>query len=49
MQNSPDIVEKYRSGQESVLGYLVGQVMKKTSGKANPELVQKILREQLNP
>jgi len=48
LQNSPDIVEKFCSGQESVLGYLVGQVMKKTSGKANPELVQKILREQLN-
>ncbi|MCX5850449.1 MAG: Asp-tRNA(Asn)/Glu-tRNA(Gln) amidotransferase subunit GatB, partial [Deltaproteobacteria bacterium] len=32
-------VEEYRSGKEAVFGYLVGQVMKKTRGKANPQLV----------
>ena len=37
----------FRAGQEKVLGFLVGQVMKESKGKANPSAVQKILREKL--
>lgn len=37
----------YRSGQEKVLGFLVGQVMKESKGKANPSAVQDILRAKL--
>lgn len=37
----------YKSGQEKVLGFLVGQVMKESHGKANPASVQKILKEKL--
>jgi aspartyl-tRNA(Asn)/glutamyl-tRNA(Gln) amidotransferase subunit B len=40
-------VEKYRSGKKGVLGFFVGQVMKKTGGKANPKLVNQILTELL--
>ncbi len=37
----------YRSGQEKVLGFLVGQVMKESKGKANPSAVQDILKAKL--
>lgn len=39
--------DDYRSGQEKVLGFLVGQVMKESKGKANPSAVQDILRAKL--
>lgn len=40
-------VEQYRSGKTQVIGYLVGQVMKASKGKANPQQVNSILREKL--
>ena len=40
-------VEEYRDGKEKLLGFFVGQVMKQTQGKANPKLVNKVLREKL--
>ncbi len=40
-------VEKYRSGQKQVVGFLVGQVMKKSQGRANPGLVQQIIEREL--
>ena len=39
--------EDFKSGQEKVLGFLVGQVMKESHGKANPSSVQEILRNKL--
>lgn len=39
--------EDYKSGQEKVLGFLVGQVMKESHGKANPSAVQEILKAKL--
>lgn len=36
-----------KSGNEKVIGFLVGQVMKKSQGKANPELAQKLIRERI--
>ncbi|MEW5924876.1 MAG: Asp-tRNA(Asn)/Glu-tRNA(Gln) amidotransferase subunit GatB, partial [Candidatus Zixiibacteriota bacterium] len=41
-------VRKYLSGKNRLFDHFVGQVMKQTEGKANPELVNKILREKLN-
>ena len=41
-------VEKYLSGKETVLGWLVGQVMKETRGKANPNLAREALLRQLS-
>jgi aspartyl-tRNA(Asn)/glutamyl-tRNA(Gln) amidotransferase subunit B len=40
-------VASYKAGKEGVLGYLVGQVMKETQGKANPKIVNELLREKL--
>ena len=44
---NPEVVEKYRSGQQSVRGFLVGQIMKESQGRANPGIVQKLLDELL--
>ncbi len=44
---NPATVSDYRSGKEKALGFLVGQVMKLSGGKANPELVNRLLREKL--
>ena len=41
------VVSDYRAGKKSAFGYLVGQVMKKTEGKANPELVNEMLKEKI--
>ena len=44
---NPEQVETYRGGKEGVLGFLVGQVMKETGGKADPKVVNRLLREKL--
>lgn len=43
----PDEVAKYRAGKESVLGWLMGQVMRETRGKGNPALVRALLAKAL--
>jgi len=43
----PAQVAEFRAGKERVLGFLVGQVMKATGGKANPQVVQELLRKAL--
>lgn len=45
---NPGPVEQFRGGKEGVLGFLVGQVMKKTGGAANPKEVGDLLRERLS-
>jgi aspartyl-tRNA(Asn)/glutamyl-tRNA(Gln) amidotransferase subunit B len=40
-------VADFKDGNEKVIGFLVGQVMKKSQGKANPELAQKLIRERI--
>jgi aspartyl-tRNA(Asn)/glutamyl-tRNA(Gln) amidotransferase subunit B len=44
---NPDAVEQFRSGKDTVIGFLVGQVMKKSGGSANPKLATELLRERL--
>ena len=44
---NPGQVEAYRGGKEGLLGFFVGQVMKETEGRANPKLVNELLREKL--
>jgi aspartyl-tRNA(Asn)/glutamyl-tRNA(Gln) amidotransferase subunit B len=44
---NPGQVESYRSGKEGLLGFFVGQVMRETGGKANPKVVNELLRERL--
>ncbi len=41
-------IEQYRGGQEKVFGYFVGQVMKATQGKANPQQVNDLLKQKLD-
>ncbi len=43
----PEAVENFRKGKENALKFLVGQVMRKTRGRANPQLVNELLRERL--
>jgi aspartyl-tRNA(Asn)/glutamyl-tRNA(Gln) amidotransferase subunit B len=45
---NPKSVEDYLAGKENAFGYLVGQVMKATKGRANPGLVNKLLQEKLS-
>jgi aspartyl-tRNA(Asn)/glutamyl-tRNA(Gln) amidotransferase subunit B len=45
---NPGEVERYRGGEEKLLGFFVGQVMKLTKGKANPKLVNELLRKKLS-
>jgi aspartyl-tRNA(Asn)/glutamyl-tRNA(Gln) amidotransferase subunit B len=44
---NPGQVEAYRGGKEGLLGFFVGQVMKRTGGKASPQAVNELLREKL--
>jgi aspartyl-tRNA(Asn)/glutamyl-tRNA(Gln) amidotransferase subunit B len=44
---NPGQTKEYRSGKEKLFGFFVGQVMKATQGKANPALVNQILKEEL--
>ena len=44
----PEQVEQYRAGKTKVIGFLVGQVMKQTGGKADPKQVNQLLRERLD-
>ena len=45
---NPGPVEQFRGGKEGVLGFLVGQVMNKSRGAANPQEAQRLLRERLS-
>ncbi len=47
MKQNPKAVEQYRSGKKGVMGYFIGQVMKATRGKADPKIVQEIVRKLL--
>ncbi len=44
---NPQSVADFHAGKDRALGFLVGQVMKETKGKANPGLVNKLLKEKL--
>ncbi len=47
VKDNKSVVEDYEAGKESAIQYLVGQVMKETKGQANPQEVNKILKERL--
>jgi aspartyl-tRNA(Asn)/glutamyl-tRNA(Gln) amidotransferase subunit B len=44
----PDAVAQFRAGKQATFGFLVGQAMKASGGKANPKLVSELLRKALN-
>lgn len=43
LDENPESVEQYRNGKDRVVGFLVGQVMKKSRGKANPQMANELL------
>ncbi|MDO4541893.1 MAG: Asp-tRNA(Asn)/Glu-tRNA(Gln) amidotransferase GatCAB subunit B, partial [Bacillota bacterium] len=47
LDNNGKTVEEYKSGKEKVLSFLVGQCMKELKGKADPGIINKLLREEL--
>jgi aspartyl-tRNA(Asn)/glutamyl-tRNA(Gln) amidotransferase subunit B len=48
IENNPSQVDAYKSGKDKLFGFFVGQVMKETQGKANPQSVNEILRKLLS-
>jgi aspartyl-tRNA(Asn)/glutamyl-tRNA(Gln) amidotransferase subunit B len=46
--DNPGEVEKYKGGKKKLFGFFVGQVMKETRGKANPQVVNEILKKRLD-
>ena len=48
IQNNAEKVTEYKSGKEKLFGFFVGQAMKESKGKGNPQLINKILKEKLN-
>jgi aspartyl-tRNA(Asn)/glutamyl-tRNA(Gln) amidotransferase subunit B len=48
LASSPKQIEQYRGGQQKLLGFFVGQVMKATQGKANPGQVNELLKKKLD-
>jgi aspartyl-tRNA(Asn)/glutamyl-tRNA(Gln) amidotransferase subunit B len=41
-------VEAYKNGKTKLMGFFVGQVMRETKGKADPKIVNRLLREKLS-
>jgi aspartyl-tRNA(Asn)/glutamyl-tRNA(Gln) amidotransferase subunit B len=48
LQKNDDKVQEYRGGKEKLFGFFVGQVMRATQGKANPQLVNQLLKARLD-
>ena len=47
LATNSDKIQEYQDGKEKILGWFVGQVMQATQGKANPKIVNELLREKL--
>ena len=48
MQENPQSVEDYKAGKEKAIGFLFGQAMKQTKGKANPQMLNQMFKEELS-
>ena len=48
LERCPEQVEMYRAGKTKVIGFLMGQVMRESRGKANPEVTTRLLKEELS-
>lgn len=48
LQANPQSIADYKAGKDRALGFLVGQAMKETKGKANPQMLNKMFLEELN-
>ena len=48
LEANPKSVEDYKGGKDKALGFLVGQAMKETKGKANPQMLNKMFKEEMS-
>ncbi len=48
VDENPDLVEKYRAGKTQVIGFFVGKIMQTTKGKANPQVLNRLLTQRLS-
>ena len=48
LENNPQSIADYKAGKDRALGFLVGQAMKETRGKANPQMLNKMFLDELN-
>ena len=48
IKDNSKMVQEYQGGKDKLLGFFVGQAMKKTKGKANPKILNEILKKKLN-
>ncbi|RKY52516.1 MAG: Asp-tRNA(Asn)/Glu-tRNA(Gln) amidotransferase GatCAB subunit B, partial [Candidatus Neomarinimicrobiota bacterium] len=48
IEKHPSEVQKFLKGKKSIISFFIGEVMKATNGKANPKVVNEILRKRLN-
>ena len=48
MAQNPDEVERYREGKKGLIGFFIGQVMQRSQGKANPQMVREMLAKKLD-
>lgn len=48
LANNPQSVADFKAGKDRALGFLVGQAMKETKGKANPQMLNKMFAEEMN-
>ncbi|KYH34689.1 aspartyl/glutamyl-tRNA(Asn/Gln) amidotransferase subunit B [Clostridium tepidiprofundi DSM 19306] len=47
LESNPDNVAEYKNGRTNLFGWFVGQVMKMSKGKANPKIVSKLMKEEI--
>ncbi len=48
LEQNPESIKDYKAGKDRALGFLVGQAMKETKGKANPRMLNEMFLEELN-
>ncbi|MGI8351497.1 Asp-tRNA(Asn)/Glu-tRNA(Gln) amidotransferase subunit GatB [Niallia circulans] len=48
LDNNPQSIEDFKNGKQKAIGFLVGQLMKATKGQANPQMVNKLLVQEMN-
>ena len=48
LEANPQSVADYKAGKQKAIGFLVGQAMKETKGKANPQMLNKMFAEEMN-
>ena len=48
ISSNPENVEKYKNGKDKLFGFFVGEAMKLSKGKANPKVLNELLKSKLN-